>query len=213
MSIDSILDAIHQFGYFALFFSLWLGIVGMPIPDEVVVMTGGMVGSLHLLQTVPAYVMTYLGVVSGLSLGYILGRVMGPLVVDRLREKKKIEPYIQKSDRLLEKYGSCALVISYFLPVVRHVLPYLVGVNKMPFHKYAMISYSTGLMWTTIYFIIGYFLGGNIERIGNNVYKYGYYGLAAAVIFIISAAIIQAIRKRRRCVPNEKRERGLRTNH
>ncbi|EGL18661.1 MULTISPECIES: DedA family protein [unclassified Paenibacillus] len=198
MSIDSILDGIHHFGYFALFFSLWLGIVGMPIPDEVVVMTGGMVGSLRLLQTVPAYVMTYLGVVSGLSLGYILGRVMGPHVVERLREKKKIAPYIQKSDRLLEKYGSFALVISYCFPVVRHVLPYLVGVNKMPFPKYAMISYSTGLLWTTIYFIIGYYFGGNIERIGNNVYKYGYYGLAAAVIFIISAAVIKAIRKKKK---------------
>ncbi|MBV6715861.1 DedA family protein [Paenibacillus chitinolyticus] len=198
MSIDSILDGIHHFGYFALFFSLWLGIVGMPIPDEVVVMTGGMVGSLHLLQTVPAYVMTYLGVVSGLSLGYILGRVMGPHVVERLREKKKIAPYIQKSDQLLEKYGSFALVISYCFPVVRHVLPYLVGVNKMPFPKYAMISYSTGLLWTTIYFIIGYYFGGNIERIGNNVYKYGYYGLAAAVIFISSAAVIKAIRKKKK---------------
>lgn len=68
----------------------------------------------------------------------------------------------------------------------------------MPFPKYAMISYSTGLLWTTIYFIIGYYFGGNIERIGNNVYKYGYYGLAAAVIFIISAAVIKAIRKKKK---------------
>ncbi|TDF97063.1 DedA family protein [Paenibacillus piri] len=201
MSMHSIFDAIHHFGYFALFLSLWLGIVGMPIPDEVVVMTGGMVGSLHLLQTVPAYITTYLGVVSGLSLGYILGRVMGPLVIDRLRKKQKIEPYIQKSDWLLEKYGAYALVISYFLPVVRHVLPYLVGVNKMPFYKYSMISYSTGLLWTTIYFTIGYFFGDNIELIGNNVYRYGYFALTTAVIFIIGAVILQTIRKKKKVCP------------
>ena len=41
MNYDTLLSLIGHYGYFALFFALWLGIVGMPIPDEVVVMTGG----------------------------------------------------------------------------------------------------------------------------------------------------------------------------
>lgn len=37
-----IIALIGDYGYVALFFALWLGIVGMPIPDEVIVMTGGL---------------------------------------------------------------------------------------------------------------------------------------------------------------------------
>lgn len=40
MDYNTLLSYIQHFGYAALFFALWLGIVGMPIPDEVVVMTG-----------------------------------------------------------------------------------------------------------------------------------------------------------------------------
>lgn len=197
MNLDTILNSIQHFGYLALFFALWLGIVGMPIPDEVIVMTGGMVGSLHLLQTAPAFVMTYLGVVSGLSIGYVLGRVMGPLVIDRLRKKKNIDRYIQKSDRLLERYGASALVISYFLPVVRHVLPYLVGINKMTFPKYALISYSTGLIWTSIYFAVGYYFGDNIELIGTHVHQYGYYALAVLIVVLGGMLVWKTIRKKK----------------
>ena len=41
---------IEQYGYWALFFCLWLGIIGMPIPDEMIVMSGGFVSSLGILS-------------------------------------------------------------------------------------------------------------------------------------------------------------------
>jgi membrane protein DedA with SNARE-associated domain len=157
----------------------------MPIPDEVIVLTGGMVSSLKILQPVPAFFMTYFGVVSGLSLGYLLGYRIGAPILDRLAKKKNIKPYIDKSNLLIERYGSCALVISYFLPVVRHVVPYLVGINRMNFLRYAMFSYTTGFVWTLIYFIVGYYFQKSIEQIGTTVYKYGFYTLLAGGIILL----------------------------
>lgn len=120
MDVDGLVILVGQYGYLALFFCLWLGIVGMPIPDEVIVMTGGFVASLGLLQPVPAFFVTYLGVVSGLTLGYVLGRVMGVTVLDRLKTKKNMQLYIEKSQDLINRYGSFSLFISYFFPIVRH---------------------------------------------------------------------------------------------
>ncbi|MFD0678906.1 MULTISPECIES: DedA family protein [unclassified Paenibacillus] len=197
MSINHLIEYIQHFGYFALFFALWLGIVGMPIPDEVVVMTGGMVGSFQLLHPVPAFIVTYLGVVSGLSLGYVLGRIMGPPVLEKLQKRKKIGNYISKSNELLNRYGSFALSLSYFLPVVRHVIPYLVGVNKMSFSRYALISYSTGLIWTSIYFTLGSFFGNNIELIGKSVYKYGWFMLIAICIVLVVRWLIKNLPKKK----------------
>ncbi|MED2145653.1 DedA family protein, partial [Bacillus thuringiensis] len=166
MHVNDLLDLIVQYGYPAMFLSLWLGIVGMPIPDEVIVMTGGMVSSLNILHTIPTFILTYLGVVSGLSLGYILGYRIGAPILDRLAKKKRIGSYIQKSTELIHQHGSYALIISYFLPVVRHVVPYLVGINRMNFLRYAMFSYTTGFIWTLGYFTIGYYFGQNIQYIG-----------------------------------------------
>ena len=88
MELHELLSYIEQYGYWALFFCLWLGIIGMPIPDEMIVMSGGFVSSLGILSVIPAFLLTYLGVVSGLSLGYILGKIFGTKVLDKLMKRK-----------------------------------------------------------------------------------------------------------------------------
>ncbi|MFC5773392.1 DedA family protein [Ectobacillus antri] len=188
MYMDFVLELVSKYGYPAMFFTLWLGIVGMPIPDEVIVMTGGFVSSLHILHGVPAFILTYLGVVSGLSLGYVLSFRVGAPILDKLAKKKNIGPYLAKSHALIERHGSYALIFSYFLPVVRHVVPYIVGINRMKFWRYALFSYTTGFVWTFAYFITGFYFGKHIETIGAYVYQYGIYtliGTACIGIFIL----------------------------
>ncbi|WP_047154662.1 DedA family protein [Aneurinibacillus tyrosinisolvens] len=182
MNVDTLVSLVNQYGYAALFFCLWLGIVGMPIPDEVVVMTGGFVVSAGLLDPVPAFLLTYLGVVSGLSLGYFLGRWMGPPVLKKLHKKKNIEKYLNKSYGLINRFGSYSLCISYFFPIVRHLVPYLVGIGKVSFSRYACFSYSTGFIWTLCYFTIGRLFGKHIEKIGAAVHDYGLWALGVFVI-------------------------------
>lgn len=186
MDLHELLLYIQHYGYGALFFCLWLGIIGMPVPDEMVVMSGGFVSSMGILKPIPAFMLTYLGVVSGLSLGYILGKMFGSKILDRIMKKKKMK-YLLKSQELLNRYGRYALVTSYFIPVVRHIVPYLVGINNMPFKTYAKYSYVTGFVWTLLYFIIGFIFGGNIERIVELTTKYGvFFGVAIVAAFGIS---------------------------
>ncbi|MGH0600652.1 DedA family protein [Bacillus sp. R86525] len=186
MELHELLSYIEQYGYWALFFCLWLGIVGMPIPDEMIVMSGGFVSSLGILNVIPAFVLTYLGVVSGLSLGYILGKVFGTKVLDKLMKKKKAK-YLLKSQQMVEKYGQYALVTSYFIPVVRHIVPYLVGMNNMSFKTYALYSYTTGFVWTLVYFVLGSLFGQHIESIVAVAIKYGaYFG---GIVFVVASGI------------------------
>ncbi|WP_242310631.1 DedA family protein [Bacillus cereus group sp. BfR-BA-01331] len=186
MELHELLSYIEQYGYWALFFCLWLGIVGMPIPDEMIVMSGGFVSSLGILNVIPAFALTYLGVVSGLSLGYILGKVFGTKVLDKLMKKKKAK-YLLKSQQMVEKYGQYALVTSYFIPVVRHIVPYLVGMNNMSFKTYALYSYTTGFVWTLVYFVLGSLFGQHIESIVAVAIKYGaYFG---GIVFVVASGI------------------------
>ncbi|NEW06359.1 DedA family protein [Paenibacillus sp. SYP-B3998] len=173
MNYDTLLSFIQQYGYAALFLALWLGIVGMPIPDEVVVMTGGAVAASGILQPLPAFILTYLGVISGLSLGYVLGRTLGASMMERLRKKKKMSRYIEFSEKLIRKYGNFAIGISYFFPIIRHVMPYLVGLSHMSFRRYAAFSYTTGFVWTLLFFTLGYWVGDHAQNLGTLIYDYG----------------------------------------
>ncbi|MGN4447689.1 DedA family protein [Bacillus cereus group sp. MYBK79-1] len=183
MELHELLSYIEQYGYWALFFCLWLGIIGMPIPDEMIVMSGGFVSSLGILSVIPAFLLTYLGVVSGLSLGYILGRIFGAKVLDKLMKKKKAK-YLLKSQQMVEKYGHYALVTSYFIPVVRHIVPYVVGMNNMSFKMYALYSYATGFVWTLVYFVLGSLFGQHINKIVAIAIEYGVY--FGGIVFVVA---------------------------
>jgi len=190
MNYDTLVTYIEQYGYFALFLALWLGIVGMPIPDEVVVLTGGAVTSGGMLLPYPAFLLTYLGVVSGLSIGYALGRFFGKSVLERLKRKRNMNRYIDMAEKLVSKYGSFAICISYFFPIIRHVMPYVVGLNKMSFKRYALFSFTTGFVWTLIFFTVGHFVGDHAGEVGDMIYRIGLKWLwlpcvLAAVYFII----------------------------
>lgn len=193
MELHELLSYIEQYGYWALFFCLWLGIIGMPIPDEMIVMSGGFVSSVGILSVVPSFVLTYLGVISGLSLGYILGKVFGTKVLHKLMKKKKAK-YLIKSQEMVDKYGKYALVTSYFIPVVRHIVPYLVGMNNMSFKTYALYSYTTGFVWTLVYFVLGALFGQHIESIVAIAIEYGvYFGV---IVFIVTGILYLYRQKR-----------------
>lgn len=86
---------------------------------------------------------------------------------------------------MVEKYGHYALVTSYFIPVVRHIVPYLVGMNNMSFKTYALYSYTTGFVWTLVYFVLGSLFGQHIESIVAVAIKYGaYFG---GIVFVIAS--------------------------
>ncbi|HEB2434509.1 TPA: DedA family protein [Bacillus cereus] len=193
MELHELLSYIEQYGYWALFFCLWLGIIGMPIPDEMIVMGGGFVSSVGILSVVPSFVLTYLGVVSGLSLGYILGKVFGTKVLHKLMKKKKAK-YLIKSQEMVDKYGQYALVTSYFIPVVRHIVPYLVGMNNMSFKTYALYYYTTGFVWTLVYFVLGSLFGQHIERIVAVAIEYGMY--FGGMVFIVTGILYLYRQKR-----------------
>ncbi len=129
--------------------------------------------------------MTYLGVVSGLSLGYILGKIFGTKVLHKLMKKKKAKYFI-KSQEMVEAYGHYALITSYFIPVVRHIVPYLVGMNNMSFKTYVLYSYTTGFVWTLVYFVLGSIFGQHIESIVAIAIEYGVYfgGIIAVIVSV-----------------------------
>ncbi|WP_169082936.1 DedA family protein [Paenibacillus sp. PL91] len=182
---DVLLNIIDQVGYFALFLVLCLGLIGLPIPNEAVVMTGGALAASGMLMPIPAFIMTFLGICSAMTFGYSIGRFAGSKLSDWFKRKKNIGRFVAKSEQLSERYGGYAISLSLCLPFLRHVTPYVMGMNRMPYKRFVLFAYPSALIWTLIYFIIGSFVGDQVQDLSDHIYKYGIwiiYALAAAVI-------------------------------
>lgn len=203
MEVDLLMSIIEQYGYLAIFFLLWLGIVGLPIPDELVVATAGFLVSIHLLDPYYALLVSYLGVASGLTIGFLLGKYFGKPILGWLSKKEKMRSKVERSTALLEKYGTTALCISYLFPVVRHLVPYLVAMGGMTYRRYALLSYPIGLIWTVAFYLLGYVFGKNVGMIVEMIRSYGAYTLLCMVVIL---AAILLVRKRITAVSRQKGE-------
>ncbi|RJX40656.1 DedA family protein [Paenibacillus pinisoli] len=189
MAYDLLLSIIEQVGYVALFLVLCLGLIGLPIPNEAVVMTGGALSAADALDPVPAYIMTFLGICSAMTFGYSIGRFSGAKLSNWFRRKKNISKFLDKSEELSDKYGGYALSISLCFPFLRHVTPYVMGLNRMKFMRFMLFAYPSALVWTLFYFILGSFVGDKVQDLSNEISSYGTWILivlcAAAAGFVV----------------------------
>lgn len=173
MAYDLLMEIIERVGYAALFLVLCLGLIGLPIPNEAVVMTGGALAASGILAPIPAFVMTCLGICSAMTFSYSIGRFAGSKLSDWFRSKNNIGKVVVKSEELGERYGSYAICMSIWLPFLRHATPYVMGMNRMKFGRFILFAYPTAFVWTLLYFIIGTIVGDSVEKIADMIYQYG----------------------------------------
>ncbi|MFX3634721.1 MAG: DedA family protein [Candidatus Pristimantibacillus sp.] len=188
MAYEYLLSIIEQLGYFALFIVLCLGLIGLPIPNEAVVMTGGALAASGILSPVPAYLMTFLGICSAMTFNYSIGRFAGSRLFDWFMRKKNIEKFVLQAQRLNSKYGGFSLGIGLLLPFLRHVMPFVAGSNKMTYKYFALFAYPSAFVWTIIYFVIGGLVGDQVQAISDLIYEYGIVILCvllAVAVFLI----------------------------
>ncbi|WP_141502867.1 DedA family protein [Paenibacillus luteus] len=186
---DLLLSIIEEIGYFALFLVLCLGLIGLPIPNEAVVMTGGALAESGVLSPIPAFMMTFLGICSAMTFGYSIGRFAGSKLTVWFSSKKNISKFVDKSEQLSERYGGYAISLSLCLPFLRHVTPYVMGMNRMAYKRFAIFAYPSALIWTLIYFFIGSVVGDQVQDLSNHIYQYGtwiIYVLAAIVVLFVA---------------------------
>ncbi|MDY0395218.1 hypothetical protein RWE15_13315 [Virgibacillus halophilus] len=70
-------DLISQYGYVAIYLLLTLGIVGLPVPDEVLMAYLGYVTSIGKLSYTLTVLSGIAGSVTGITISYILGIKLG----------------------------------------------------------------------------------------------------------------------------------------
>ncbi len=187
MDAEVILGLVGNYGYLALFCCLFLGIVGLPINDETLVILAGFIAARGVLKPVPAFLVTYAGVLSGMNIGFFLGRWLGTRLFDWLYARSPARRrHVAKVRAWLDRRGAPVILLTYYIPGVRHVVPYLIGIGEMPYWKFAIIAFSGGLAWTSIFYAVGFAVGENWQQVAVAMHRYGLYaGLVTATVALL----------------------------
>lgn len=154
--------ALSHYGYIALFMLLALGIIGIPIPDETLMV---FVGSLTVngpFQYILAFAICLAGSMTGMLISYIIGRKVGKPLLDRYGKTFKLTPKrIEQTERWFQKYGSWSIVFGYFVPGFRHLTCYLAGMSRMRWTTYFVAAGLGAILWVATFLTIGHVVGNH----------------------------------------------------
>ncbi|MEW4368310.1 DedA family protein [Paenibacillus kandeliae] len=150
-----IIHLVESYSYMAFFLAFILGPFGVPVPNEVTILTGAVLSSTGMLNPYLTYACMLLGLLTAITISYVAGACFGQRLHARLQHK----PYVHRAEKLFERLGSKALCIGFFIPVIRYVLPLFAGFHRMTYRMFAILAYSSALLWTGLFFMIGHYVG------------------------------------------------------
>src|SRR4051794_16810834 len=177
-------DWLVRYGAPMLFIAQVFGIFGVPIPDELLLtMAGAFVakGVLHGSSTVTAAVA---GCLTGITLSYVLGRVVGIKVLRATFERHL--DHLERAQALFRRFGGWLLAFGYFIPGVRHVTAIAAGSGCMTYGTFAGFAYPGGILWCVVFLALGYYAGDRFEAAARTATTH--LAIAAGVLALVAIA-------------------------
>lgn len=201
--MDFLFQWISNYGYVALFGLLVLGIVGLPVPDETLLVFSGYLiwrGALHPVGTLVA---AFVGSASGITVSYWIGRTLGLGFVHKWgRYIHVTEERLGRVHGWFNRIGHWALFAGYYIAGVRHFTAIVAGASCLEFKAFAAYAYSGGLVWVCTFLAIGYVFGEHWQQVLEVVDR----NLLRASIIVIAAAAVYALVASRTVIANRWRE-------
>jgi len=192
MHLDRHLQAIiHTYGvwtYGILFLIIFCetGLVVTPIlPGDSLLFAAGAIAAGGSLDVAWLFGILSVAAVAGDTVNYQIGLFLGPKALHKENARVLKKEYLDRTHRFYERYGGKTIVIARFVPIVRTFAPFLAGVGKMSYWRFAQYNVVGGLVWIATFVFGGYYFG-SIPIVQRN---FTLVILAIIVISVIPVAI------------------------
>lgn len=179
---------IARYSYIGIFSALALGIVGLPVPDEVLLTYVGYNVFQGKIMYLLALVSAFLGAATGISISYAIGLKFGLPFLKKFGPKIHVtQKKIEYTQNLFKKHGNIVLIVGYFIPGVRHLTAYIAGISHINLRKFMIFSYSGAFLWSITFISLGHELGERWFLVEEYIHRYGFYVSAVVMLLLLGA--------------------------
>jgi membrane-associated protein len=195
-----LIQGVHVLGpwfYVALFLVIFLetGLVVTPfLPgDSLLFAVGALAAANGSTLSLPLLaILLVVAAITGDAVNYAAGRAVGPRVFSREDSWWLHKKHLVQAQEFYARYGGKAIFLSRFVPIVRTFAPFIAGIGRMSYRRFAAWNVAGGLVWVSAFLFAGYFFGNQ------PVIKRNFHYVVVAIIFISLVPIaIEALRARR----------------
>ncbi len=191
-----VIGLVDHYGYFGLFVALVLGNVGVPIGSEIVLpVAGGLTATGHLSMLWLTIGVAVAGELGGESIAYVVGRYGGVPVIERFGKYVGLHhEHLGRIHGFFERYGTFAIFICRFLPVIRGIAGFPAGIAEMNLAHFYLWTFLGSLIFCGAMIGLGFAFGDHLDAILPLLHRGGLLLAIGAVVAIV--AIVLVVRAR-----------------
>jgi membrane protein DedA with SNARE-associated domain len=155
----------EAYGLWLLFGMVFLESTGIPLPGETALITAALyAGSTHRFSLVAVIGVAFAAAVAGDTMGYLIGRSLGPRLLVRYGKYVHLtERRLKVGQYLFRRHGGKIVFCGRFVALLRVLAALLAGANRMPWPRFALMNVLGGLCWASIFAAGAYVFGDRIR--------------------------------------------------
>ncbi len=190
---DTIIQLISTYGYFAVFFLIFIENVFPPIPSEVILLFGGSLAIASGMSIPLTIACATLGSLAGAVMLYYIGykfnaQKLKEIFSGRIGKITRIKPeYIDRSEKWFTKYQNKAVLLCRCVPLVRSFISVPAGFSKMRLSVFLVLTFIGSAVWNSVLI----FAGVALEEAW--VYALPYFERYSKLVLIAAAVVIAVI--------------------
>jgi membrane-associated protein len=129
----------------------------------------------------------------GDAVNYSVGAWLGPKVFQYEGSWLFNKAHLLRAQAFYERWGAKTIILARFVPIVRTFAPFVAGIGKMNYPRFAFYNVIGGVAWVLICTFAGYYFGGLPWVKGN----FEWVIIAIVLISVLPMAIELALEMRR----------------
>ena len=163
--LERLITIFAENGYIAVFIALMICGAGLPLPEDITLVAGGVIAGLGYANVHVMFGLTMFGVLLGDAAIFLLGHHYGARILQWRFVARVLTPSrYAKVQKKFEQYGNRMLFFARFLPGMRTTIYLTAGTtHRVSFLRFLLIDTLAALISVPFWVYLGYFGADNHE--------------------------------------------------
>lgn len=139
---------LQTYGYWALFFVIFLEDFGLPLPGETILLASSYMAAAGKMDTIDIFIIAVIAAILGDNLGYLIGLKGGRKFLTKYGHYIFLdEDRLHHLDSFFTKHGASIVIPARFIDGLRQVNGLLAGMSRLPWRKFVLYNVLGAILW------------------------------------------------------------------
>ncbi len=188
---------VEDFPYLGLYILLILGALGLPFPEDGILLLSGFLTAHDVIRPLPAFLVIYSGLLMTDFLLYSVGKRCGRRIVEHKKFKKIItNDKLAKLEKTFTKWGTLVVFFGRHVWGLRAQIFLVAGVLKLSWKKFLIVDAGSSLLTLALWGGSGYVGGKHIDALRRDITNIEFILTVFLAILIGSVLFFRYLKKR-----------------